>query len=176
MERRAGVLLDRLLRGRLWVGCIGLLLAGIVFLNVSLLELNQEIAHTGARAGALDRQNSALRMRVASLDSSERVLRIAARRGMVFPPAGAYRYLSERPWLDGLLAARRAAAPQSAGAASATSAASGTATTPRQQGTAAATPSARSTYAPPTAASSPGAGQRSATPASPPTAAAAPHP
>src|SRR5947208_2024911 len=50
VERRAGVLLDRLLRGRLWVGCIGLLLAGIVFLNVSLLELNQEIAHTGARA------------------------------------------------------------------------------------------------------------------------------
>jgi len=179
VERRAGVLLDRLLRGRLWVGCIGLLLAGIVFLNVSLLELNQEIAHTGARAGALDRQNSALRMRVASLDSSERVLRIAARRGMVFPPAGAYRYLSQRPWLDGLLAARRAAAPQSAGATSATSAtsaASGTGTTPRQQGTAAATPSARSTYAPPTAASSPGAGQRSATPASPPTAAAAPHP
>ncbi|MEA2374445.1 MAG: hypothetical protein QOD53_908, partial [Thermoleophilaceae bacterium] len=84
-------LLDRLLRGRLWVGCVGALLAGIVFLNVSLLQLNQDIARTGKQSTALDRQNSTLRMRLATLDSTERIQRLAAARGMVMPAPGQYR-------------------------------------------------------------------------------------
>src|SRR5947209_4829160 len=154
-ENRANGLLDWLLRGRLWVGCIGALLAGIVFLNVSLLELNQEIARTSAKAGVLDRQNSALRMRLSGLDSTDRIQRIAQRRGMLFPQAGDYRYLTPRG-SDGRLAAQRAIAPNGGSATStlAATAASGTAAAPAYQQTAAAaprrayTPSARSTATP----------------------------
>ncbi|HKP91697.1 MAG TPA: hypothetical protein VJT75_17150, partial [Thermoleophilaceae bacterium] len=105
-------LLDRLLRGRLWVGFMGVLLVGIVFLNVSLLQLNQEIARTTSHATALDRQNSGLRARVAALDSSERIQELAEGRGMVMPAPSQYRYLRARPWLDGELAARRVVAPE----------------------------------------------------------------
>src|SRR5438309_12039728 len=83
VEASTNGLLDRLLRGRLWVGCIGVLLAGIVFLNVSLLELNQDIAHTSAHAAALERQNSGLRERLAAMDSVDRTIRVAQTRGMV---------------------------------------------------------------------------------------------
>jgi cell division protein FtsL len=105
-------LVDRLLRGRLWVGCIGALLAGIVFLNVSLLQLNQDIARTGKQATALDRQNSRLRVRLATLDSTERIQKLAEARGMLMPAPGEYRYLRSRPWADGALAARRVTAPR----------------------------------------------------------------
>ena len=105
-------LIDRLLVGRIWVGCIGVLLAGIVGLNVSLLELNREIARTTTRATALDRQNSHLRAKVAALDSSERIQSLAERRGMVMPAPGEFRYLHARPWLDAELATRRVVAPE----------------------------------------------------------------
>ena len=121
-ENRANGLLDWLLRGRLWVGCIGVLLAGIVFLNVTLLELNQEIARTSAKAGVIDRQNSELRMKLAGLDSSQRIIRLATRSGMVFPQAGDYHYLQPRA-SDGVLAARRAIPPRSATATGAATAA-----------------------------------------------------
>jgi cell division protein FtsL len=106
------LLLDRLLRGRLWVGCMGALLAGIVFLNVSLLQLNQEIARTTTHATALDRQNSTLRARLATLEPTERIQRLAEARGMRMPAPGQYRYLRARPWLDSELAARRAVPPE----------------------------------------------------------------
>jgi hypothetical protein len=112
VEARTQGLIDRLLRGRLWVGFVGALLAGIVFLNVSLLQINQEIARTSVHATALDRQNSELRARLAVFDSSERIQRLAEQRGMTMPAPGQYRYLEARPWLDGELAARRAVPPR----------------------------------------------------------------
>src|ERR671929_166822 len=39
----AALVLDRVLRGRTWIGVVAALLAGIVFLNVSVLELNRGI-------------------------------------------------------------------------------------------------------------------------------------
>ena len=60
-------LLDRILRGRGWVVCVGALLAGIVFLNVSLLEVNSGIAEMGERSSELRRDNSILRQEVARL-------------------------------------------------------------------------------------------------------------
>ena len=135
VEARTSGLLDQLLRGRLWVGFIGALLAGIVFLNVSLLQLNQDIARTTVRATALDRQNSALRARLAVLDSAARIQRLAEARGMLMPAPGQYRYLRARPWLDAELANRRAAQSRqlalvpSSAAQSPTAPAAGTAAT-----------------------------------------------
>jgi hypothetical protein len=112
VEARTAGLIDRLLRGRLWVGFIGALLAGIVFLNVSLLELNRDIARTTVHATALDRANSALRARLAGFDSSERIQRLAEARGMVMPAPGQYRYLRARPWLDAAMASQRVTSPR----------------------------------------------------------------
>ncbi len=89
----APALLDRLLRGRVWVAMIAVLLTGIVFLNVALLELNGAIARTEARVSELRGENAVLRLRVARLGSSERIRRAAEARGFVAAPPGEIGYL-----------------------------------------------------------------------------------
>src|SRR4051812_29547709 len=108
----AALLLDRLLRGRGWVALVGALLAGIVFLNVSVLELNRGIAKTSARAATLERSNSTLRARVAKLDSAERIQSAAEARGFVLPQPGDVTYVRARHG-DAELAAKRIEPPAS---------------------------------------------------------------
>ena len=108
LEGRAGLLLDGLLRGRAWVVIVGALLAGIVFLNVSVLELNRGIASTSAKSTELERTNSGLRARVAELGSSERIQTAAEMRGFIMPAPGEVEYLRSRA-ADGRLAAKRVA-------------------------------------------------------------------
>src|SRR5689334_21450735 len=52
--------LDRLLRGPAYIAIVGVLLAGIVFFNVDVLETNHGIARTDTRATELKRENAAL--------------------------------------------------------------------------------------------------------------------
>jgi hypothetical protein len=101
----ATLLLDSILRGRAWVALVGALLAGIVFLNVSVLELNRGIASTSARTAKLERANSRIRGKVADLGSAERIQSMAEARGYILPLPGEVTYL--RP---GASDARRAAA------------------------------------------------------------------
>jgi cell division protein FtsL len=103
---RPSLFLDRLLRGRAWVALIAVLLTGIVFLNVALLELNGSIARMDSRAAGLKRENADLTMRVARLGSSERIQRAAAAQGFVGTPPGAVGYLGTRE--DDASAAARA--------------------------------------------------------------------
>jgi cell division protein FtsL len=103
--------LDRLLRGRVWIALVGVLLVGIVFFNVSLLELNSGIAQTSQRTGTLKRDNARLRVELARLGSSERIQRVAAARGLVLPAPGEVRYLKARSG-DARRAARRIVPPQ----------------------------------------------------------------
>ena len=105
-------LLDGLLRGRGWVLCVGALLAGIVFFNVSLLELNAGIARTSERAAALKRQNASLRSEVAYHGSSERIQETAAARGFVLPSPGDVEYLRVEPALDAKRAAKTMTEPR----------------------------------------------------------------
>jgi cell division protein FtsB len=105
--------LDGILRGRAWVFVIGVLLAGIVFLNVSVLELNRGIASTSAKTDELERSNSRLRDRVARLDSAERIQRLAEARGFVLPQPGDVTYLEPRPEHDAKLAVARIQPPAS---------------------------------------------------------------
>ncbi len=107
---RGAAFLDRLLRGRAWVWLIGTLLAGIVFLNVALLELSNGIARTTRDAAALGEENARLRLEAARLGSSERIQRAARARGLVMPAPGDVRYLRPGPD-DGRLAARRITEP-----------------------------------------------------------------
>jgi hypothetical protein len=109
-SRGAGVL-DALLHGRGWIGLVGVLLVGIVFLNVARLELSRGIAQADERSAALERANARLRLLDARLGSTERIQRLAEGRGMVLPAPGDVHYLRLRPRLDGRLAARRATSP-----------------------------------------------------------------
>ena len=106
LEAPAARLLDTLLQGRAWIVLIGALLTGIVFFNVSLLGLNQGITRNSERAQALQQQNAQLRLQVADLASTERIVNLATRKGMVMPAAGKVTYLRSHPRAD----ARRALA------------------------------------------------------------------
>lgn len=86
-------LLDRILRGPAYIAIVGILLVGIVFFNVDVLELNHGIARTDIRAAQLKRENAALTLQLAQLGSSERIQRIALARGLVLPQPGDVRYL-----------------------------------------------------------------------------------
>jgi cell division protein FtsL len=86
-------LLDRLLRGPAYIALVGVLLAGIVFFNVDVLETNHGIARTDTRASQLKRENAALTLKLAKLGSSERIQRVALDQGLVLPPPGDVRYL-----------------------------------------------------------------------------------
>jgi cell division protein FtsL len=86
-------LLDRLLRGPAYIALIGILLAGIVFFNVDVLELNHGIARTDTRSSQLKRENAALTLQLAKLGSSERIQRVALQHGLVLPQPGDVRYL-----------------------------------------------------------------------------------
>jgi cell division protein FtsL len=114
LEGPAGRILDTLLMGRAWVVLIGVLLAGIVFFNVSLLSLNQGITRDSEKAQALQQQNAELRLEVANLASTERIQQLAAKKGFTMPAAGAVGYLRSDPRADARRALARMAAPEPA--------------------------------------------------------------
>jgi cell division protein FtsL len=111
-------ILDRLLRGPAYIALIGILLTGIVFFNVDLLELNHGIAHTDSRASQLKRENAALTLQLAKLGSSERIQRVALDHGLVLPQPGDVRYLRAHRE-DAARALRVMTAPDSSGATAA---------------------------------------------------------
>jgi len=98
-------MIDTLLRGRAWIALVAVLLVGIVFFNVDLLELNRDIARTADKAAGVKRENANLRLKVARLASSERIQRVAARRGLELPAPGDVRYLKLHPTVDARTAA-----------------------------------------------------------------------
>jgi hypothetical protein len=110
-------LVDGLLRGRAWIWLIGILLGGIVAMQVSLLKLNAGISNAVTASGTLERQNADIEAEIAELSSGERVRAMAARDGMVLPLPGAVTYLSARPDRDARLAARRLQPPSETAAA-----------------------------------------------------------
>jgi cell division protein FtsL len=120
---RAGGVLDALLQGRAWIALVAVLLVGIVFFNVDLLELNRNIASTADKAAKMKRENANLRLQLARLASSERIQRAAVRRGLELPSPGDVRYLRLHPGVDARKAARSITAP---GEGTATPVAAGT--------------------------------------------------
>ncbi len=114
-QPRGAAVLDNLLHGRGWIAIVFVLLAGIVFFNVDLLQMNRDIAATAEAAGEIKRENAKLRTQIARLGSSERIQRVAAEAGLVLPAPGEVRYLRSNPAVD----ARRAAARIEEGAATA---------------------------------------------------------
>ena len=103
--------IDRLLRGRVWICFIGVALMGIVAMQVSMLKLNSGISRAVETTATLERQNSDMEARIARLASGERIRSAADKGGMVTPAAGEVHYLRVRGGIDGRLAARRMRAP-----------------------------------------------------------------
>ena len=108
---RTGSVLDALLSGRGWIALVFVLLAGIVFFNVDLLQMNREIARNADRISALKRENARLLVDEARLASSERIQEAAAQLGFVLPAPGEVRYLRARPTRDAGQAVKHITAP-----------------------------------------------------------------
>ena len=108
--------LDRLIRGRLWIGLIAGALVMLVFMQVSLLKLNTGISADLLTSQNLERSNAELRASVSRLDSGQRIQDIAAARGMVMPDDGQLRFLRAGPAGNGAQAAGAITAPDTQGA------------------------------------------------------------
>ncbi len=106
--------IDRLLRGRVWICFVGVALMGIVAMQVSLLKLNSGISRAVETSATLERQNSGMEASIARLASGERIRTGADRRGMVTPAAGEVKYVRVRGGADATRAARRMRAPSDA--------------------------------------------------------------
>ena len=103
--------IDRLLRGRVWICFIGVALMGIVAMQVSMLKLNSGISRAVETSRTLERQNSDMEASIARLASGERIRGAADERRHGHPAAGELHYLRVRPGSTAARAARRMRAP-----------------------------------------------------------------
>lgn len=90
-------LLDRIVRGRYWIPILGVLLAGIVAMQVEVLKLSASMGRSIERGTALQSRNEQLRASVAQLSDDQRIERLAAAMGMVMPDPSAIDFLAVRP-------------------------------------------------------------------------------
>jgi hypothetical protein len=102
-------LVVRMTRGRAWIGVLGVLLTGIVALNVITLSLAASAGRIDQSIQALDQENSILRSRAAQGSGAALVHREAARLGLGAPGPSQVAYLRAGRG-DVAIAARRLAA------------------------------------------------------------------
>lgn len=102
-------LVVRMTRGRAWIGVLGVLLVGIVALNVVTLSLAASAGHVDQNIQALNQENSILRSRDAERSGSARVRHDAGELGLVVPTTDQIGYVQASP-RDVAVAARRLAA------------------------------------------------------------------
>jgi cell division protein FtsL len=103
---RDSQLVDRLVRGQGWIALLGVLLIGLVGLNVSLLKLNAQNGRAAELARDLRIENAKLRGSVSRLGSSDRLQKAARELGLVMPTPQMVNYLTARPDHDGRQAAK----------------------------------------------------------------------
>ena len=103
---RDSPMVDRLVRGQGWIALLGVLLIGLVGLNVALLKLNAHNGRTAEVARDLRIQNAKLRGSVSRLGSSDRLQEAARNAGLVMPAPQMVNYLTARPRSDGRRAAK----------------------------------------------------------------------
>jgi hypothetical protein len=87
-------LLDRVVRGRSWIPILGLLLTGIVAMQVETLRLSASTGRSLERVTALQSLNQQLRDNVAVLGDDQRIERLAAGMNMVMPGPTQVRFLA----------------------------------------------------------------------------------
>jgi cell division protein FtsL len=81
--------------GILWIAVGGILLAGVVFVNVAVLQLNLRLDSANADRSKLLGENAALQTQYAQLISSPRVSAAATRQlGLVYQDPTQYGYVN----------------------------------------------------------------------------------
>jgi cell division protein FtsL len=90
-------LLDRLIRGRLWIGIVAFALIGIVTLQLGLLKLNSGIGRALVRASVLQRENATLSIENSELSSGSRVEALAEQLGMRLSGISTLHFRSSQP-------------------------------------------------------------------------------
>jgi hypothetical protein len=161
-------LLDRLIRGRVWIGLVAFALIGIVTLQLGLLKLNGDIGRALVREALVQRENAVLSIENSELTASDGVEARAARLGMEFVPQSALRFLTAGPGVDaagvrGVLSAQAHSSVASGQAGSSSAAAAGSAESPVRAESSAGTESSSSSSATP-ASSSEGASAQATPP------------
>jgi hypothetical protein len=78
-------LIVRMTRGRAWIGVLGVLLVGIVALNVATLSFAATFSKVDTQITALEEENSMLESRVAERYSTARVRAQAGKLGLAMP-------------------------------------------------------------------------------------------
>jgi hypothetical protein len=111
-------LLDRLIRGRTWIGIVAFALIGIVTLQLGLLKLNGGIGRALEHEAVLQRQNATLAIENSELAAGTRVESRAAALGMGFAASGALHFLSSSTHGDIAKAANALSTPIHATASS----------------------------------------------------------
>jgi hypothetical protein len=106
-------LIVRMTRGRAWIAVLGVLLAGIVALNVITLSLAAGAGHVDQNVQALEEENSILRSRDAQRSGAARVRHDAASLGLSAASVDEVGYTRASP-RDVEIAARRLAAAEPA--------------------------------------------------------------
>ncbi|MGZ4173256.1 MAG: hypothetical protein ACXVQR_02145 [Solirubrobacteraceae bacterium] len=140
-------LVDRLVRGRAWIPLLGVMLAGIVAMQVELLKLNSTIGHGIDRSATLQSQNEQLRASVAGLADDQRIEGLAAKMGMIMPSPDNVVFVAPRGGTDvqqalgamrppdaSALATMQAAQPSSAQSSGSQSSSSGSGSTSSSSG------------------------------------------
>jgi hypothetical protein len=89
--------IKRLTRGRAWIALLGVLLIGIVGLNVATLGLTASAGDIERQIQTLGQENSVLRARLAQRLSSQRVEGKAAALGLAVPSPGEITYRDAGP-------------------------------------------------------------------------------
>jgi hypothetical protein len=102
-------LMVRMTRGRAWIAVLGVLLAGIVAVNVVTLSLAATAGHVESNIAALDAENSILRSRDAQRSGAARLRHDAAALGLTTASSDEIGYLQFEP-SDIEVAAQRLAA------------------------------------------------------------------
>jgi hypothetical protein len=102
-------LIVRMTRGRAWIGVLGVLLVGIVALNVVTLSLSATQSHIERDIQALDQENPFLRSREAQVSSTTRIRHEAAALGLTAATTDGLVSVTATP-RDATIAAQRLAA------------------------------------------------------------------
>ncbi len=113
---------DRLIRGRLWIGLLAFALIGIVAMQLLVLKLNTGIGRTLGHVATLQRENAQLNIEDSMYSSENRVAPLATAAGMTLAPAGTVHFVAaSMEDISRAAAALSTAAQASASAASASS-------------------------------------------------------
>lgn len=103
-------LVVRMTQGRLWIGVLGVLLVGIVALNVATLSFAATSGKIDEQITALEKENSMLESRAAQHYSTARVRGEAAELGLAMPNTEEPKLIEAKPGDVSAAAARLAAA------------------------------------------------------------------